>query len=118
VNSLEVEGMSLADYKTILGEQILLSKVINFEVMTTTANDKEIIEYYEATKISLAARKIKDQSDILYFTKRHFTKNLLRQGQEVIQRLERGEDFQIAGELSEDANKQFGGIRTYQQGSA
>jgi len=123
VNSLEAQGMSLADYKTTLGEQILLSKVINFEVKTNIViNDKEIMEYYEANKDKLSSKEKLKISQIFFALPKDISQkpSVETKAHEVIQRLERGEDFsKIAGELSEDANKQFGGDLGYiSRGSA
>lgn len=123
MNSLEAEGMSMAAYRTMLGEQILLSKVINFEVKANIViNDREIGDYYEANKDKLGSReKIKIRQIFFTLPKDSSQKpSVEAKAHEVIQRLERGEDFsKLAGELSEDANKQFGGDLGYiSRGSA
>jgi peptidyl-prolyl cis-trans isomerase SurA len=124
MNSLEAEGMSMAAYRTMLGEQILLSKVINFEVKANIViNDREIGDYYEANKDKLGSSRGKIKIRQIFFTlpKDSSQKpSVEAKAHEVIQRLERGEDFsKLAGELSEDANKQFGGDLGYiSRGSA
>ncbi len=51
IESLKAEGFTLEEYRTRLAEQILLSKVVRYEVKDNILiTDKEIEEYYEANK--------------------------------------------------------------------
>ncbi|MBI5100150.1 MAG: peptidylprolyl isomerase [Nitrospirae bacterium] len=117
MNSLEAESLSLEDYRAKLGEQILLSKVVNFEVKANIViNDREIGEYYEANKDKLSSKeKLKIRQIFFAAPKDNSEKPFVEvKAHEVIRRIDKGEDFsKLAGELSEDVSRQFGGDLGY-----
>ena len=120
MNSLEAEGMSLEDYRARLGEQIMLSKVVNFEVKSNIViKTGKSTNITRRTKISLAAKRNSGSDRYSLLCQKTIQKNhLWRPGHmKSSQRLNKGEDFsKLAGELSEDESRQFGGdLRIYQQ---
>jgi len=117
IESLKAEGFTLEEYRTRLAEQILLSKVVRYEVKDKILiTDKEIEEYYEANK-----KKFHEEEKVrirqIFFAKPEDNTqkaDIEAKAQELIQRIEKGEDFaKIAGEFSEDASKEFGGDLGY-----
>ncbi len=122
IESLKAEGMSLEEYKTRLSEQILLSKVVRFEVRDTVpVTDKEIGEYYEAnTGKYKKEEKVKIRQ--IYFALKDSSQKaeVEAKAEAILQRIKKGEDFaKLAGEFSEDESRQFGGDLGYvSRGSA
>jgi len=117
LNSLAAEGMTFEDYRTRLGEQIMLSKVVNFEVKANIViTDKEIGEYYEANKDKLSGKEKRKIRQIFFAAPKDNSQrpSVEAKAHEVILRIERGEDFsKLAGEFSEDVSKKFGGDLGY-----
>jgi peptidyl-prolyl cis-trans isomerase SurA len=123
LNSLAAEGMTFEDYRTRLGEQIMLSKVVNYEVKSNIViTDREIREYYEANKDKLSGKEKRKIRQIFFAAPKDKSQrpSVEAKAREVIRRIEGGEDFaKLAGEFSEDASKQFGGDLGYiSRGSA
>jgi len=120
--SLEAEGLNIEEYKAKLGEQILLSKVVNFEVKTNIViTDKEIGDYYEANKGKFGGEKRRIRQIFFPAPKDNLQKGALEEkAGDIIRRINRGEDFsKLAEELSEDRSRQFGGDLGYiSRGSA
>ncbi len=117
LNSLEAEGMTMEDYSTSLGEQILLSKAVNYEVRANiVVTDREIQDYYELNKDKLAGTEKRKIRQIFFAVpKNNSQKSAVEsKAHEAVTRLEKGEDFsKLAGEFSEDASRQFGGDLGY-----
>ena len=113
LNSLAAEGMTFEDYRTRLAEQIMLSKVVNFEVKANIViKDSEVSEYYEANKVKLTGKEKRKIKQIFFAAPKDNSQRpaVEAKAHEVILRIEKGEDFsKLAGELSEDASKKFGG---------
>ena len=122
IESLKAEGMNLEEYKIRLSEQILLSKIVRLEVRDSVAvTDKEIGEYHDSNR-----EKYKKQEKVkirqVYFTLKDGSQkaDVEAKAETVMQRIKKGEDFaKLAGELSEDESRQFGGDLGYiSRGSA
>ena len=117
LHSLEAEGMTFEVYRERLGEQIMVSKLVNFEVKSNIIiSDREIAEYYEANKDKLgSAEKLRIRQIYFAMPKDQSKKSIMEaRAQEVIARLNKGEDFSnLAGELSEDESRKFGGDLGY-----
>lgn len=116
--SLKAEGFDMEEYKNQLAEQILLTKVVRYEVKTSIViGDKQIREYYEVNKEKY--RKGEKVRIRLIFFEGDAKDNLQKtdieaKAGEVMQMIEAGEDFaKIASEFSEDASKEVGGDLGY-----
>ncbi|MCK5511544.1 MAG: peptidylprolyl isomerase [Thermodesulfovibrionia bacterium] len=107
---LKADGLTLKEYRSRLREQILLSKVIRYEIMDTIlVTDKNIDEFYEANKEKYR-QDVKIRIRQILFT----DTNSLQKAEEVFQRIKKGEDFEkLAADFSEDASKTFGGDLGY-----
>jgi len=117
LHSLEAEGMTFEVYRERLGEQIMVSKLVNFEVKANIViADREINEYYEANKDKLGSiEKLRIRQIYFAMPKDQSKKSIMEaRAQEVIARLNKGEDFSnLAGELSEDESRKFSGDLGY-----
>lgn len=115
--SLKAEGLTMEQYRVRLADQILLSKVVNLEVKAgILISDREIEEYYEANKDKYATgEKVRIRQ--IFFKRPEEESQIAAveaKASEVMERLNRGEDFaSLAGELSEDPSRQFGGDLGY-----
>jgi peptidyl-prolyl cis-trans isomerase SurA len=123
LRSLKAEGLTFEEYRTRLGEQIMVSKLVNIEVKSDIViSDKEIADYYEANKNKLGSiEKLRIRQIFFAMPKDQSEKSIVEaRAQEVISRLDKGEDFsQLAAEFSEDASRNFGGDLGYiSKGSA
>jgi len=123
LHSLEAEGMTYEEYRTRLGEQITVSKLVNIEVKSDIViSDREIAEYYEANKDKLGSiEKLRIRQIFFAMPEDQSKKSLVEaRAQEIISRLDKGEDFsKLAAEFSEDASRNFGGDLGYiSKGSA
>jgi len=118
IESLRAEGFTLDEYREQLEEQILVSKLVKFEVRDNVLiMDKEIEEYYEANKDKyrseekIRIRQIFFSADPEDISQRSETG---ARAQEIIRMIKKGEDFaKIAMEFSEDASREFGGDLGY-----
>ncbi|RJQ47419.1 MAG: hypothetical protein C4538_05220 [Nitrospiraceae bacterium] len=117
LNSLQAEGMNMDEYRSRLGDQILLSKVVNFEIKTNIViTDREIEHYYEANKDKLSTKeKRRIRQIFLAAPKDSSLKGALEaKAQEILQKIRSGEDFsKVAEGASEDKSRQFGGDLGY-----
>lgn len=116
--SLKTEGFDMEEYKNQLAEQILLTKVVRYEIKTSIViGDKQIREYYEVNKEQY--RKGEKVRIRLIFFAGDVKDNLQKtdieaRAEEVMQMIEAGKDFaKIASEFSEDASKEAGGDLGY-----
>ncbi len=118
IESLKAEGFSLDEYREQLEEQILVSKLVKFEVRDNVLiMDKEIEEYYEANKDKyrmeekIRIRHIFFSANPEDISQRSETE---ARAQEIIQMIKKGKDFaKIAMEFSEDASRESGGDLGY-----
>ncbi len=116
--SLKAEGFDMEEYKNQLAEQILLTKVVRYEVKTSIViGDKQIREYYEVNKEKYRKGE-KVRIRLIFFAgdaKDNLQKtDIEAKAEEVMQMIEAGEDFaKIASEFSEDASKEVGGDLGY-----
>jgi peptidyl-prolyl cis-trans isomerase SurA len=115
--SLKKEGLTLEEYRTSLLEQILLSKIVNFEVKSKVfISEKDIEDYYEANKdIYNAEEKVKIRQIFFPAPEGDSIKAVIdKKAQGIIKRIEEGEDFaKLASEYSEDPSREFGGDLGY-----
>ncbi len=118
IESLKAEGFDLEEYKKQLAEQILLTKVVRYEVKTSIViGDKQIREYYKVNKEKYRKGE-KVRIRLIFFAgdaKDNSQKtDIEAKAEEVMQMIEAGEDFaKIASEFSEDASKEVGGDLGY-----
>jgi peptidyl-prolyl cis-trans isomerase SurA len=118
IESLKAEGFTLDEYRKQLEEQILVSKLVKFEVRDNVLIlDKEIEEYYEANKDKYR-REEKIRIRQIFFSANpediSQRAEIEARAQEIIQMIKKGEDFaKIAMEFSEDASREFGGDLGY-----
>ncbi len=116
--SLKAEGFDMEEYKNQLAEQILLTKVVRYEVKTSIViGDKQIREYYEVNKEKYRKEE-KVRIRLIFFAgdaKDNLQKtDIEAKAEEVMQMIETGEDFaKIASEFSEDSSKEVGGDLGY-----
>ncbi|MBI4699121.1 MAG: peptidylprolyl isomerase [Nitrospirae bacterium] len=114
--SLRAEGYTLEEYMKQLSDQILLSKVVRAEVRDTVlVPDKEVDEYYQTNKENIQKEeKVKIRQILFILRDSSQRADLETKAEEAIQRIKKGEDFsKMAGELTEDSNRQFGGDLGY-----
>jgi parvulin-like peptidyl-prolyl isomerase len=114
---LNAEGFTFEEYRMRLSEQLLLSKVVRQEVRDNILiTDKEIEGYYEANKEKFQ-REEKIRIRQIFFAadiKSPQRSEVENKAQRVLQRIKEGEDFaKLAGELSEDTSRQYGGDLGY-----
>jgi peptidyl-prolyl cis-trans isomerase SurA len=117
LNSLKAEGFTLEEYRARLAEQILLSKVVNFEVRNNIViSDKEIDEYYEANEEKYHERGKVRIRQIFFAASGDESQRAVIEAkvEEIIKRLQKGEDFaKLASKFSEDPSREFGGDLGY-----
>ncbi len=105
-DSLKREGLSLKEYRKSLSDQILLSKVLNYDVKSKVfISDKAIEEYYKAN----IGKYQKDEKvrimQIFFALPEDDSKKAAIEAKagEIMQRIQKGEDFaKLAGEYTED----------------
>jgi peptidyl-prolyl cis-trans isomerase SurA len=115
--SLKKEGLSLAEYKKSLSDQILVSQFINRQIKSKiVVSDKEVNNYIAANKMSLndnEAFKLRQ----IYFKKPKddADKKAVEEKADLVeQKLKAGEDFsKLAAEYSEDPSGKSGGDLGY-----
>lgn len=117
LQSLEAEGLTLQDYRTRLGERILLSKVVNVAVRNNIViSEKNIDEYYRTNEEQFDGRERLKIRQIFFRGQEESDqkKAIEKKAREVLYKLKRGEDFaKLAKEFSEDSSKAFGGDLGY-----
>lgn len=122
LNSLKAEQMTMEDYRTRLATQIMVQKVVNFEVRTKIViSDKEIEEYYKTNKTKLIGQEqFKIRQIFLAVPDDRQKASVEAKANDLYRRITEGEDFSmLAGEFSEDPSRDFGGDLGYiSQGSA
>lgn len=109
-NSLRREGLSLQEYRTNLSDQILLLKVINYNVKSKVfISDKAVEDYYRAN----AGKFQKDEKvkimQIFFALPTDDSKKaaIEAKAQEIMQRIQKGEDFaKLAAEYSENPDRE------------
>jgi peptidyl-prolyl cis-trans isomerase SurA len=115
LNSLKAEGLTEESYRKELSEQILLAKVINLEVRSKIViSDREIEEYYKENKEIYNKERVRIRQIFLRRSGNGSIKDIQKKVEEIIKRLEAGEDFSdLARELSEDRGGKNGGDLGY-----
>jgi parvulin-like peptidyl-prolyl isomerase len=116
-NSLEEEGLTAADYRSKLADQILLQKVINIAVRNNIViTDKELDQYYEENKDDYAEEERLRIRQIFFIVPEDSAQKeaLEERARELMARINSGENFdQLAREFSEDPSREFGGDLGY-----
>jgi peptidyl-prolyl cis-trans isomerase SurA len=113
--SLKKEGFTLEEYRKRLAEQILLSRIVNFEVKNSIlVTDSEIEEYYiESQGGNFSGRGEEVRIRQIFFAMPEDEEqkaDIESKAAEVVRRLNNGENFAaLAIEFSEDASREFGG---------
>ena len=122
LNSLEAEQMTMEDYRTRLATQIIVQKVVNFEVrIKIVISDKEIEEYYKTNKAKLIGKEqFKIRQIFLAVPDDGQKASVEAKADDLYRRITEGEDFSmLASEFSEDPSREFGGDLGYiSRGSA
>lgn len=113
VTSVKKEGFTLEEYKKRLAEQILINKVVQYQIRNKIViSDTEVKEYINANKdLFSGGEKFRIRQ---IFFKRPDTdieiKSLEEKAKVIIQRLKAGENFsELARIYSEDPSGKFGG---------
>ncbi len=115
--SLKKEGFTLEEYRKNLSDQILISKVVSMEVRPKVfVSESDIEKYYESNK-----EKYRDEEKVkirqIFFSNTDdelMREALLTRAEGVVKRIREGEDFtKLAGEFSEDTNRDSGGDLGY-----
>jgi len=115
LRSLKAEGLTEEAYRKELSEQILLAKVVNLEVKSKIViSDSEIREYYNKNKKNYNKEKVRIRQIFLKRPGEGSTKDVWKKAEEIMKRLEAGEDFsELAREFSEDPSSRSGGDLGY-----
>jgi peptidyl-prolyl cis-trans isomerase SurA len=113
IESLKKEGLSIEDYQKRLSEQILINKVVNYQIRNKIViADAEVKRYMEANRESFSGSETYKLRQI-FFQKPEGTldkKTIEEKAVEVIKRLKAGEDFSaLARVYSEDSSGRLGG---------
>jgi len=111
-DSLRKEGLTLQEYRTNLSDQILLLKVINYNVKSKVfISDKAIEDYYKANIGKFQKDEKVKIMQIFFALPADDTMKAAVEGkaQDVMQRIQKGEDFaKLAGEYSENPGRESG----------
>ncbi len=110
-NALKQEGFTLEEYKKMLGEQIILSKVVNMEIKSKIiVSEEEIAEYLEKNK-NVPLKPMEYRIRQIFLVKKDKDIQALRKrAKEVSERVKNGEDFrELASLYSDDFTAQSGG---------
>ncbi|OGW52103.1 MAG: hypothetical protein A2Y81_03990 [Nitrospirae bacterium RBG_13_43_8] len=113
VESLKKEGLTLDEYKKRLSEQILINKVVTYQIRNKIViSDSEVNIYVEANKQTFSGSETYKLRQI-FFKKPEGNidkKTIEDRAAEVIKRLKDGEDFSALARLySEDSSARSGG---------
>lgn len=112
--SLKKEGMSLEDYKTRLSEQILINKVVTYQIRNkVVVSDAEVNRYMDINRETFSGSETYKLRQI-FFKKPagDIDKKITveEKAAEIIRRLKDGEDFPaLARVYSEDSSARLGG---------
>jgi len=117
-DTLRVQGITVADLKNRYRDQILMKKVVDFEVRSRiSVLPSEITDYYERRRADFKLNErykvrhilIKADNDVAY----ELAKVEIEQ---IYNKLKEGQDFaQLSAEYSQDPNKEQGGDMGYIQ---
>ena len=112
-DSLKKEGLTLEDYHKRLSEQILINKVVNYQIRNKiVVSDAEVKQYMEANKEAFSGNETYRLRQI-FFKKPEGNvdkKTIDDKALEIIKRLKAGEDFSaLARVYSEDPSGRLGG---------
>jgi peptidyl-prolyl cis-trans isomerase SurA len=113
IDSLKKEGLSFDDYQKRLSEQILINKVVNYQIRNKiVVSDAEVKRYMEANREAFSGSETYKLRQI-FFQKPEGTmdkKPIEEKALEIIKRLKAGEDFSaLARVYSEDPSGRLGG---------
>jgi peptidyl-prolyl cis-trans isomerase SurA len=113
IDSLKKEGLNFEDYQKRLSEQILINKVVNYQIRNKiVVSDAEVKRYMEANREAFSGSETYKIRQI-FFQKPEGTmdkKPLEEKAMEIIKRLKAGEDFSaLARVYSEDPSGRLGG---------
>jgi peptidyl-prolyl cis-trans isomerase SurA len=115
--SLEAEGLTMTEYRTRLGDQILLQKTINFAVRSKVViTDMKIEEHYNNNKDLFTEKESLKIRQIYFLDPKDSSarSELLIRAEGIAQEIQDGKDFSdLAGEFSEGPEKEFGGDLGY-----
>lgn len=117
MHSLDAEGLTMRDYRSRLGDQILLQKVVNNAVKSNIViSDKEIEAYYEENKEQYLEKERLKIRQIFFMNPEDESRKaaIEEKAGEIVQRINNGEDFAaLAGEFSEGPARESGGDLGY-----
>jgi peptidyl-prolyl cis-trans isomerase SurA len=117
VESLKKEGLSLEEYRKRLSEQILINKIVTYQIRNKIiVSDAEVNRYTEANKESPTGGETYKLRQIFFKKSEGNTdkKTVEEKTAEIIKRLKDGEDFSsLARIYSEDTSAQTGGDLGY-----
>ncbi|MEW6715520.1 MAG: peptidylprolyl isomerase [Nitrospirota bacterium] len=109
-NSLRREGLSLQEYRTNLSDQILLLKVINYNVKSKVfISDKAVEDYYRANTGKFQKDEKVKIMQIFFALPADDSKKaaIEAKAQDIMQRIQKGEDFaKLAAEYSENPDRE------------
>jgi peptidyl-prolyl cis-trans isomerase SurA len=115
--SLKKEGLTLAEYKKRLSEQILIGQFVNHQIKNTImVSDEDVKSYMKAHKGVFGDEEAFRLSQILFRSPKtdEEKKALEDKASLVMERLKAGEDFsKLAKEYSEDVAAKTGGDTGY-----
>jgi len=112
---LEAEGKSLENYKNVIRDQILVSKITRFEMGSRIAvSERKISKYYhENQKDFWESSQVRVKHILLLFEKdasEKIRKKKNKQAKKILGELKKGKDFaEAATEYSEDVSASLGG---------
>lgn len=114
VESLKKEGLSLEDYHKRLSEQILINKVVNYQIRNKIViSDADVKQYMEANKEAFSGSETYRLRQIFFKKPEGSTvdkKSVEEKALEIIKRLKAGEDFSALARVhSEDPSGRLGG---------
>lgn len=110
-NALASEGLTLEVYKKKLGEELLLLKLYNMEILSkVVVNRPELLDYYDKHKHEFMFPERRKMSHI-FFADQEYARS---RGEKVLEMLKSGEEFEsLANQYSDDASGESGGSLGY-----